>query len=272
MRELTNEELFLVAGAAAAADVDPSEPPTEVPPIVVHPPSDPPPTIPPSPPVEQPTPITPPGGGGNGGGEDVFVPLAAENRVDNAFIDSVEGGQQLDAYVPNNNGVVIDQSGVTVATGVDLGGQTVESLTALGVDQALVTTLTPYLHLTGQDALNALQSSPLHITEAQADVLDNAVRSNILNTVVNSYNNSSDYADFYQLPGGVQTAIASVAYQYGPGLAIATPNFWTQVTTGHWQDAVTNLNDFGDAYDTRRDREAALIQQDITNGSVPGGG
>ncbi|TWQ48304.1 pesticin C-terminus-like muramidase, partial [Xanthomonas vasicola] len=67
----------------------------------------------------------------------------------------------------------------------------------------------------------------------------------------------------------LQTAIASVAYQYGPGLATATPNFWTQVTTGHWQDAVTNLNDFGDAYDTRRDREAALIQQDITNGSVP---
>ncbi|WP_221176691.1 hypothetical protein, partial [Xanthomonas vasicola] len=44
----------------------------------------------------------------------------------------------------------------------------------------------------------------LHITEAQADALDNAVRSNILNAVVNSYNNSSDYADFYQLPGGVQ--------------------------------------------------------------------
>ncbi|MCC5074697.1 hypothetical protein [Xanthomonas campestris] len=68
MRELTNEELFLVAGAAAAADVDPSEPPTEIPPIVVNPPTSPPPspppTIPPSPPVEQPGPITPPGGGG----------------------------------------------------------------------------------------------------------------------------------------------------------------------------------------------------------------
>ncbi|WP_084217867.1 pesticin C-terminus-like muramidase [Xanthomonas hortorum] len=145
MRELTNEELFLVAGAAAAADVDPSEPPTEVPPIVVHPPSDPPPTIPPSPPVEQPTPITPPGGGNGGNG---FVPLAAENRIDNAFIDSVEGGQQLTAYVPTKNGVAIDRSGVTVATGVDLGSQTVESLTALGVDQALVNTLSPYLHLT----------------------------------------------------------------------------------------------------------------------------
>ncbi|WP_241235257.1 hypothetical protein [Xanthomonas arboricola] len=66
MRELTNEELFLVAGAAAAADVDPSEPPTEIPPIVVNPPPSPPPTIPPSPPVEQPGPITPPGTGGGG--------------------------------------------------------------------------------------------------------------------------------------------------------------------------------------------------------------
>ncbi|MEE5091987.1 hypothetical protein V2H26_18640 [Xanthomonas euvesicatoria] len=70
MRELTNEELLLVAGAAAAADVDPSEPPTEIPPIVVNPPTSPPPspppTIPPSPPVEQPGPITPPGTGGGG--------------------------------------------------------------------------------------------------------------------------------------------------------------------------------------------------------------
>ncbi|WP_245229700.1 hypothetical protein [Xanthomonas arboricola] len=66
MRELTNEELFLVAGAAAAADVDPSEPPTEFPPIVVNPPTSPPPTLPPSPPVEQPGPINPPGGGGVG--------------------------------------------------------------------------------------------------------------------------------------------------------------------------------------------------------------
>lgn len=46
MRELTKEELRLVAGAAAAADVDPSEPPTEIPPIVVNPPSEPP-TFPP---------------------------------------------------------------------------------------------------------------------------------------------------------------------------------------------------------------------------------
>ncbi|WAT13849.1 hypothetical protein [Xanthomonas fragariae] len=66
MRELTNEELFLVAGAAAAADVDPSEPPVDVPPIVVNPPTTPPPTIFPSPPAEQPGPITPPGTGGGG--------------------------------------------------------------------------------------------------------------------------------------------------------------------------------------------------------------
>ncbi|MGV7206179.1 hypothetical protein ACDI35_10625 [Xanthomonas axonopodis pv. cajani] len=63
MRELTNEELFLVAGAAAAADVDPSEPPT-LPPVVVNPPPSGPPSLPPSPPIEFPTP--PPGGGGGG--------------------------------------------------------------------------------------------------------------------------------------------------------------------------------------------------------------
>ena len=71
MRELTKDELQLVAGAAAAADVDPSEPPTEIPPIVVNPPSEPP-TFPPSLPPESPPPPTGGGsGGGNGGAETV---------------------------------------------------------------------------------------------------------------------------------------------------------------------------------------------------------
>lgn len=71
MRELTKEELQLVAGAAAAADVDPSEPPTEIPPIVVNPPSEPPTFPPPLPPENPPPPTGGGGGGGDGGAETV---------------------------------------------------------------------------------------------------------------------------------------------------------------------------------------------------------
>ncbi|WP_259271153.1 pesticin C-terminus-like muramidase, partial [Klebsiella pneumoniae] len=74
---------------------------------------------------------------------------------------------------------------------------------------------------------------------------------------------------FSSLPLNTRTAIVSVAYQYGTNLASATPNFWSQVTNGQWQEAINNLNNFGDAYPTRRRSEAALIQSDLDAGKLP---
>jgi GH24 family phage-related lysozyme (muramidase) len=273
IRELSKEELALISGGA---QVDTNDlPPVEVrpdpePPVEVEPPDG----WGPNPgPPDIIDPILDPGpgdnGGGGGGGDD-FELLPAENRIDETFIARVEGQQHLTAYVPNNQGAVIGNSGVTVGTGIDLGSKTVEGLTAIGVPADLITTLTPYLRLTGQEALSAVQNTPLTITQDQANALDSAVRNDILGQMVNNYNAASSYADFYQLPAGVQTAIASVAYQYGPGLATATPNFWTQVTEGQWQAAVDNLRNFGDAFDPRREQEADLMAGDISNGAVPG--
>jgi hypothetical protein len=48
-----------------------------------------------------------------------------------------------------------------------------------------------------------------------------------------------------------------------------TSEYWNQVTHGEWTAAVQNLNDFGDAYPTRRALEANLIQGDINSGKLP---
>ncbi|WP_244171129.1 hypothetical protein [Xanthomonas populi] len=85
MRELTKDELQLVAGAAAAADVDPSEPPTDIPPIVVNPPSESP-TFPPSLPPESPPPPTGGGGGGGNGGAETVTGESWEYK-DSAELD-----------------------------------------------------------------------------------------------------------------------------------------------------------------------------------------
>ena len=66
-----------------------------------------------------------------------------------------------------------------------------------------------------------------------------------------------------------QTAIADPTYQYGPDLSARTLEYWNQVTHGEWMAAVQNLNDFGDAYPTRRSLEANLIQDDINSGKLP---
>lgn len=199
---------------------------------------------------------------------------------DQSFISQHEGGQRTDGYVPrDNSGSVAGQSGVTVATGVDLGQQSAAGLqgllasyTATNPDggNALMAAVTPYLGLHGEAAAQALNTTPLTLTAEQAGVLDNAVAGALHNSVETSFNAASDY-NLYDLPAAVQTVILDVAHQYGANLEGRTPSFWSQVTSGNWQGAYNELMNFGDDYTTRRHDEAALLLQAINSG-IPGVG
>ena len=59
-----------------------------------------------------------------------------------------------------------------------------------------------------------------------------------------------------------QTVLASVAFQYGSNLKSKTKNFWKQVTSGDWDSAIKNLENFGDKYSSRRNREADLLKEE----------
>jgi hypothetical protein len=204
------------------------------------------------------------GAGAGGGG-------AGATNIDNSFISQSEGGQRLDGYVPTDaQGTALGQSGVTVATGVDLGQMTQASLDKLNISQDLKDELSPYLGLRGQDAIDALNEDSLTLDTADANALDNAVHQGIYTAVANAFNNASDDT-FASLPSAAQTAIADLAIQYGSNLAGRAPNFWSDVTEGRWQDAVDELRDFGDAYASRRDREADLLQGAINNRTLPSG-
>src|SRR5215216_283993 len=73
-------------------------------------------------------------------------------EVDWDFIDEREGVHTT-GYVPNGSNRRPDaNSGVTIATGFDLGRRSVDDLRRLGLDDDLVALLTPYLGLRGQAA------------------------------------------------------------------------------------------------------------------------
>ena len=200
---------------------------------------------------------------------------SAKNRVDYGFLSEREspGGRPVTTgYIPTNKktNTVIGQSGVTIGVGVDLGQQTAAALQAEGVSGSLITILTPYLGLQGQTAATYLNQHPLTITTAQAQALTQAVQTHLINTIAGFYTAAAvPPSPFFQLPAGAQTAIADLAYQYGPYLSRRTPIYWSQVTRGEWGAAVQNLNHFGDAYPTRRQAEGRLIQGDITGGQLP---
>jgi hypothetical protein len=174
-------------------------------------------------------------------------------QIDWVFIGSLEGAAIQKGYVPS------DGSGVTIATGVDLGQRTMSELLDLHLEATLTDKLKPYLGLRGDAARRMLSSAPLTLNAAQVAQLDTAERDNFVGKLAPKFNDDSQTA-FDALKPAQQTVIASVAYQYGVNLDTATPNFWRQVTTGDWTGAIRNLRNFGDAYGTRRNKEADYLE------------
>ena len=179
-------------------------------------------------------------------------------KIDYNFLSEREGGRTLFAYVPDG---ARSKSGATVATGFDLGQRNSADLEGLNLSRSLINKLTPYLSLKNENASAAIKSNPLMLTPSQADEIDKVVKTAHVKKLIKKYNSSvvKGGARFEELPGGAQTAIASVSFQYGTNLDKATPDFWTAITTQDWAKTKEVLNDFGDRYPTRRKLEANLF-------------
>eukprot|EP00743_Colponemidia_sp_Colp-15_P005663 GILK01006088.1.p1 GENE.GILK01006088.1~~GILK01006088.1.p1 ORF type:complete len:282 (+),score=48.28 GILK01006088.1:73-918(+) len=176
-----------------------------------------------------------------------------DDGIDRSFMEAVEGFKTT-GYVPSSG-----NSGVTIGTGVDLGQRS--SLTGLDIDQNLKAKLSPYLGKTGSAAVSYLQQHPLSLSLSEARSLDRAVQTPMYQALATRYNAdiSGGKPLFQQLPRGIQTAIYSVNYQYG-NAKVKCPKFWSAAVSQEWELAVDELRHFGDAYPTRRNKEADLIQ------------
>jgi len=185
-----------------------------------------------------------------------------DDGVDWDFISQQEGGQRLDGYVPiNPDGSVVNSSGVTVATGVDLGQRSEAEIRALDIPDTLKDKLAPYANRTRDDAATFLDSNPLALTTEEADQLDRAVKADALDDIASNYNEATaNNPRFDELPSEAQTVVASVGFQYGADLESATPNFWDAVTTQDWESAIRELRNFGDDFPSRRNREADVLE------------
>jgi len=179
-------------------------------------------------------------------------------EVDWGFIRKLEGWEAK-AYVPPD----LDKndktpSGITIAMGFDLGQQTITSISSLGLSKALENKLHPYIGVTGQAARDRLKLQPLNLTNEELEELDSKVRKRYYANIEREYNDNSDYT-FSFLDSHIQTAIVSVAYQYG-SLKRRCPTFFKYITKGMWNCAIAELENFGDAYKTRRLQEAKMMK------------
>jgi len=130
--------------------------------------------------------------------------------IDWTFIGTLEGQSVLTGYVPNPDG---SASGVTIATGVDLGQLNAAKLRAFAIPDDLIAKLLPYVGLQKQAAVAALAAQPLTITQTEADALDEADRQPIVSELTQRYDAAvAGGTGFDALPDAAQTVLASVAF------------------------------------------------------------
>mgnify|MGYP003455731261 CR=1 FL=1 len=178
--------------------------------------------------------------------------------VDYKFLEKVEGNKRT-AYVPAEKGKAIENSGVTIGAGIDLGQQNAASLKAAKVPQPLIDKLKPYFGLRKDAAVARLGQKPLTLSASETTLLNRAVKDKYVKDVAAKFDKASTTGTkFADLPPAWQTVITSVAFQYGD-LKTKAPRFWGQVTSGDFGAAQKNLLNFGDRYESRRKQEAELV-------------
>ena len=172
-----------------------------------------------------------------------------------SFLGEKEGFK-LDAYIPEDKeGKVIDQSGVTVGTGVDLGSKNEEYFKDL--KPSILNKLKPHFGKKREAAQKSLEENPFSLKEEEALVLDNFVKAKEFNVLKKRWDKDSEIS-WDDLTTNQATAIASVYYQHGN--QTFGYNFWDQTTSGDWDSAYENLMTWGGSTPNRRRDEAALLK------------
>lgn len=181
------------------------------------------------------------------------------DKIDYTFLSELEGGNKTKGYEPAAS---VSRSGVTIAIGFDLGQRHERDLQSLQLDPQLVSKLKPYLGIKGAAAQSLIKRSPLTITPFHAQSINKAVKASHINQLKMKYDAAAgSNKKFFDLPTEAQTVIASVSFQYGVGLNARTPKFWKAITANDWPETVNILKSFGDAYPSRRLKEASFLER-----------
>ena len=208
------------------------------------------------------------------------------------FLTKVEGPRQMRGYVPCNrisdgkgknyigpagtpaDGVqfpatgqpgafrAMGASGVTIATGCDLGQTDIATLRAYGLAGSLILLFSPYIGLKKSAALQKFFSKPLRISRLDAEATDLAVHGGYLARYVRPAYDKASRVPFDDLPAQAQAVIFSCCFQKGcTGVRRDWPKPWQYLTTQNWCKAADELLHGFRQYAQRRAIEGRLLKE-----------
>ncbi len=169
-----------------------------------------------------------------------------------------KGGSNPERYIP------MGASGVTIATGVDLGQTSEAELLDMGVHSELVAKLKPYIGQKKIKAVFALYKRPLLITKEEADVLDSKMHEHHAILISNRYDKDAGKGIFETLPWQAQAVIFSLLYQCGCGGGPKKdPTTWKALVQQDWLTASKRLmtKEYWVGYHNRRRAEGKILAE-----------
>ena len=127
------------------------------------------------------------------------------SNIDWNFIKTLEGNN-LVGKVPDAEG---SKSGVTIASGFDLGARNLADLS--GLPEEIINILKPFLGFKGAEAEEI--AGNLRITSEQAEVINEFSKKEATELLSKRWKKATG-TEFSELPMNKATVIASVAFQY----------------------------------------------------------
>ena len=185
------------------------------------------------------------------------------------ILERFEGKGISKGYVPaDKSGKPLGASGVTIATGLDLGQQTGAGLEKMGLPLRIVGLLRPYLGVKGQAAQYLLVRTPLNLSREDVATIDAAVHAAYIDRAAGLFGRAA----FEAAPREVQAVAASLHYQFGGTVREASPALsraWSAMRAGEYKRAAAILRDPSgwspshQQYLARRQGEAGLLDKAV---------
>jgi len=219
---------------------------------------------------------------GNDVTSDQFILVSSSQPTNQGInfqiITQNEGGILATGNIPNDNGAVLGHSGMTIGAGIDIGNQSVSGIQNLvqnfGLSADLAQTLEPYVGITGQPALAFLQANPITLSSYEVTNLDESFWSYAGASLAAKFDSTQTFAagfTFTMLPSDTQTAIADMYWHYANASNgfLTTTQLWTQIITGNWSEAASNIETWSSSSVARNQAMGNLIMHDLNAGLLP---